>query len=85
MFSGEDGMMIPAMHNPSDRREFLRSTARCGLLALFAVTGAAGLRKHWLRAKDPECVNRGICDACSVFARCALPTAVEFRELERRG
>jgi hypothetical protein len=52
---------------PQDRREFLRTAARTGLLGGL---GALGL---YLAARDRICLRGGVCKRCVVYDRCTLP------------
>jgi len=59
------------------RREFLRGTARYGLLTLMAAVAARIART---RTVGPQTyVNRGPCGGCPVFAGCDLPKANSLR------
>jgi hypothetical protein len=58
-----------------DRREFLRGTARYGLLSLLAVTTGL-LRRPAGRQTGPECFGRLPCAQCTAFAGCDLPAAL---------
>jgi hypothetical protein len=60
-----------------NRREFFRATARYGLLGL--LTAAAGVAVRRQALPGQECVNRGICSSCGVFASCGLPQALSAK------
>jgi hypothetical protein len=66
------------------RREFMRSSARYGLLsALGALLAFLGLNS---RGGSSACVRRFACGACPRLARCDLPAANKTREKkEARG
>lgn len=52
---------------PQDRREFLRTAARAGLL------GGLGTLGLYLAARDRICLRGGVCTRCVVYDRCTLP------------
>jgi hypothetical protein len=62
------------------RREFFRATARYGLLAL--VSAAATLAARRRPVAGEQCVNRGICSGCVVFADCGLPQALSAKSVK---
>jgi hypothetical protein len=61
-------MKMPASRLGGNRREFLRDTARYGLLSLLVAIVAGNARK-W----NQPCVNQGLCRQCPIFAECGLP------------
>jgi len=65
------------------RREFARTAARYGLLAL--VAAVAGLAARTRLPAGQSCVNRGICSGCGVFASCGLPQALSAKRAQRGG
>ena len=65
------------------RREFVRTAARYGLLAL--VTAAAALAARGRGPAGQSCVNRGICSGCGLFAGCGLPQALSAKRAQRGG
>jgi hypothetical protein len=60
------------------RREFFRTGARWGALALVAVL--AGLTARSRRLQGQQCVNLGICRGCGSFTTCGLPAALSARQ-----
>jgi hypothetical protein len=74
-------MKILAMIQSVSRREFLRGTARYGLLALMAGLTVSSLKN----GRKQKCLNQGLCGGCSVFARCELPQAVSAKRAPGRG
>jgi hypothetical protein len=65
------------------RREFFRTAARAGLLAL--LTAAAGLAARPRTPAGQRCVNRGLCRGCAVFGSCGLPQALSARGAQAGG
>ena len=67
-----------ARERPKSRRELFRSLGRGAALA--GLTAAAAVLA--LRGGSEECVNRGICGGCRVYADCPLPAALSRRAAE---
>ena len=67
-----------ARERPHSRREFFRSLGRSAALA--GLTAAAAVLV--LRGGSQECVNRGICGGCRVYADCPLPAALSRKAAE---
>jgi hypothetical protein len=65
------------------RREFFRAAARYGVLGGLAVL--AGLTRAGRRLSGQECVNRGLCNGCSVYASCGLPQALSAKMAKPGG
>ena len=61
------------------RREFFRAAARYCLLALASAASAMTMRGR--KAAGQDCVNRGICSGCGVFATCGLPQALSAKSV----
>ena len=90
-FSGRDGKFFPlnferfamrfSAEKAGSRREFFRAAARYSLLALASVAACLTTRKP--RLAGQECVNRGICSGCGVFASCGLPQALSAKNARR--
>jgi hypothetical protein len=65
------------------RREFFRAAARYALLALVSV--AASLVARPRTPVGQQCVNRGICSGCGIFASCGLPQALSAKRAQEKG
>lgn len=77
-------MKYPDRNQDSNRREFLRGSVRNALLLLIALATALVARSRRPQPGQP-CVNRGICGACAVFARCELPRAQSVKRTQQGG
>ncbi len=67
-------------NKPTTRREFLRSVARYGMLALLG--GGVGA----LTARRREtCENHGVCRGCTAFDDCGLPQALSAKQAGVEG
>ncbi len=71
-------MKMPDQDRGASRREFLRGSARYGLLSLFVITGLA-VRKDLGLSPRQDCINGGVCSGCSAFVDCSLPPALSAR------
>ena len=60
------------------RREFLRSAARCALLAGLACLGGAAFLRRRSGATSGSC-GGGVCGSCPDLARCTLPSGLAAR------
>jgi hypothetical protein len=60
------------------RREFFRTAARGGLLALLGAAVALAARRQALAGQ--HCINRGLCGGCPVYADCGLPQALSAKQ-----
>ena len=78
MNSAERRKMNLTRPTESSRREFLTGSARYLLLGVLTACGV--LAK--VRRRPPvggKCINAGLCQGCSIFARCELPIALFAR------
>ena len=64
-----------------NRREFLRSCARNGLLSSLAIITGIITLKEKPQESSQVCISQGICDGCGVFNRCILPAAQSAKEI----
>ena len=64
------------------RREFFRAGARYGALALLSALAYLRIRRGRMAGQD--CVNRGICSSCGIFASCGLPPALSAKRVRER-
>ena len=71
-------MKKPFQNKPIERRAFLRSGVRYGLLAgLAAVAARAGSGG---RLTNQNCTNQGICGGCPDYTGCELPQALSAKQ-----
>ena len=78
-------MQMPGPHNVASRREFLRGTARYGVLSLLAGVTVLGLRKDPRIPGDSNCLERSVCGGCAVLDRCDQPRAASEKLALRGG
>ena len=71
-------MKDPFQHRPIERRAFLRSGVRYGLLAGLAAVVARSVSGGRLGRQD--CSNQGVCRGCPAYADCGLPQALSARQ-----
>ncbi|MHC1764851.1 MAG: hypothetical protein AB9869_11205 [Verrucomicrobiia bacterium] len=71
-------MRTPGHSDNASRREFLRGTARYGLLTLIVALILPNLRKARMPS-DVECPDQGPCGGCPVLATCIKPQATASR------
>jgi hypothetical protein len=69
----------------ANRREFLRGGARYALVAGVAAVSAVLVRKRVAGLPDQECLNEGICRACTALGDCGLPQALSFKDVTQRS
>jgi hypothetical protein len=74
--------MGPSRELSGSRREFLRATARGGLLAVLALAAALAARSRG--PSGQSCVNQGICGGCAAFPGCGLPAALSAKQARAR-
>ncbi len=67
------------------RRRFLAGALRWTALAVVTAAGAAGLAKRRRLVKEGVCINRRLCQGCTVLADCELPAALAVRNAGRGG
>ena len=71
-------MKDPFQNQPIDRRAFLRSGVRYGLLAGLAAVVARAVSGGRLGRQD--CTNQGVCRGCPVYSDCGLPQALSAKQ-----
>ena len=59
--------------------KFFRTAARTALLGATAAVTATLVRRRQLAGQ--ECINRGLCRGCAVFAQCGLPSALSAKQV----
>ncbi len=68
-----------------NRRQFLKSGARYGLLGGLGGLLVAGNTKRRRLANDPNCIRVWTCADCVEFGRCTKPKAGDFRQAKAQG
>lgn len=68
--------------NTGSRREFLRGGMRHVLMGILSFAAVVLGRKTVLPGQ--QCINRGICRGCAVFAACGLPSALSAKQAQTR-
>ena len=63
-----------------NRREFLRSCLRNGLLTSLAIASGALIFRKKPEKPAQVCISQGICDGCRVFNNCGLPQALSAKD-----
>jgi hypothetical protein len=66
-----------------NRREFFRTGARYGLLALLAAAGGLAARPR--TPARAGCIRRNLCEGCAIFDGCQLPQALSARRVREGG
>jgi hypothetical protein len=75
-------MNLPAIGEVASRREFLRGSARYGLLtALVMAAAALGSRQSNVSINSRVCSSHGLCGGCSRLDGCGLPQAFAFKRV----
>ena len=63
-----------------NRREFLRSCLRNGLLTTLTIASGALIFRKKPEKPAQVCISRGICGGCRVFNNCVLPPAQSAKD-----
>jgi len=79
-------MKAMCIGNAGNRREFLRSGIRYGLLVCVGAVAALLTVRRRNHLPGQQCVSDGICRNCGVLGSCSLPQALSLkRAIELRG
>ena len=74
--------MIGKKQKNRDRRDFLKSGLRIGVLGLFGFTGAVLIRRDSSGESWP-CQIKLPCDDCRIIGKCEKPAAINFRKIKK--
>ena len=59
------------------RRQFLMTTGRYSLLAGLTFVGGVLISRS--RLHSPDCINERVCQGCTAYSSCTLPSALSAR------
>ena len=63
-----------------DRREFVRSCMRYGVLGVMATGGLLLGKRRGVDRSTQRCVSKGVCCGCRMFEACGLPAALSAKQ-----